>query len=93
MQQTVRRIQEITQDLPIHKVRQRRGLFTNILSCVTGLASQEQLQSVCDVLQRIETGVSRRRGTAVETGFGTTTQGDIPANLQSGRRCILVRIW
>jgi len=57
MQQTVRRIHEITQDLPIHKVRQRRGLFTNILSCVTGLASQEQLQSVRDVLERIETGV------------------------------------
>ena len=57
MQQTVRRIHEITQDLPIHKVRQRRGLFTNILSRVTGLASQEQLQSVRDVLERIETGV------------------------------------
>jgi len=59
MQQTVRRIHEITRDLPIHKVRQRRGLFTNILSRVTGLASQDQLQSVRDVLERIERGVYR----------------------------------
>ena len=59
MQQTVRRIHEVTQDLPIYKVRQLRGLFTNILSRVTGMASQDQLQSVRDVLEKIERGVYR----------------------------------
>jgi len=59
MQQTVRRIHEVTQDLPIYKVRQLRGLFANILSRVTGMASQDQLQSVRDVLERIERGVYR----------------------------------
>jgi len=57
VQNTVRRIHEVVADLPKGKRRQRRGIFTNFLSSVTGLATKDQVNSLKTILERVEVGI------------------------------------
>lgn len=58
IQTEVRRLHELVLDLPTETLgRRRRGFFSDILAEVTGLASQDQLQSVRAILERIEGGI------------------------------------
>ena len=59
LQHQVRRVHEVVFDLPLNVRRGRRGFLTDVLSKVTGLASQDQLQAVRDILEQIETGIYR----------------------------------
>ena len=54
---TVGRIHEIAMDLPSGSARSSRGIFTNMLSWLTGLATQEQVQAVQQVQLRVVEGV------------------------------------
>ena len=40
-------------------MRQKRGIFTNFLSSVTGLASKDQLQSLREVVERVEVEIHK----------------------------------
>jgi len=44
-------------DLPKGKQRQRRGMFTNFLSSVTGLATKDHVNSLKTILERVEVGI------------------------------------
>jgi len=49
-------IHDIFHDLPIRRVT-KRGFLTNALAKLTGLATQDQLYSLTDFLQKIEQGL------------------------------------
>jgi len=53
----VKHMHNVLLDLPTGKQRERRGIFTNFLSSVTGLASKDQLNSLKQILERVETGI------------------------------------
>jgi len=57
IQDSLRRIHEVVIDLPTQSTRTSRGFLTDALAKVTGLASYDQLQGVCDILERIEGGI------------------------------------
>ena len=58
LQRQVRRIHEVVLDLPIgNRNRVSRGILTDVLARVTGLASQDDLREVKRILEQIETGV------------------------------------
>ena len=59
LQRLVTRIHDVLLDLPTGERRNRRGFLTDVLSKITGLASQDQLQAVRDILERIEGGIQR----------------------------------
>jgi len=76
VQTTVKHVHEVAVDLPAGKMRQKRGIFTNFLSSVTGLATKDQLQSLREVLERVEVGIHK----SVEM-FGKGSQ-DLVASFQ-----------
>ena len=58
LQHQIRRIDEVVVDLPIEdRDRLRCGVLTDILARATGLASQDDLRGVQQILEKIETGV------------------------------------
>jgi len=58
VQHQVRRVYEVIQDLPIRqRTRTARGVLTDILSRDTGLASQDDLKGVENILEQIQKGV------------------------------------
>ena len=57
VQHQIRHIHELVRDLPIDMAdRSKRGLLTQALSRITGLASQTDVQAVMHVLEQIEKG-------------------------------------
>jgi len=57
VQTSLRRIHEVVTDLPTQSTRTSRGFLTDALAKITDLASYDQLQGVCDILERIEGGM------------------------------------
>ena len=58
VQDQVRRVYEVIQDLPIRqRTRTARGVLTDILSRATGIASQDDLKGVENILKQIQKGV------------------------------------
>jgi len=50
-------IQRMVHDMPRSTDRTRRGIMANMLSWITGLATQEQVHSVRQILRRVESGI------------------------------------
>jgi len=59
VQNQIRRTFQVIKDLPPRRRRGRRGWGARLLSSITGLASEEELAAVVDILQRVEVGVQQ----------------------------------
>ena len=60
VQDQLRHTFQVIKDLPSRRwARSRRGWGTRLLSSITGLASEEQLGAVAEILQNIEAGVQQ----------------------------------
>lgn len=57
LQTQLQHINDVIEDLPREERRTRRGFLTSMLSGITGLATQDQLDSVIQLLERIESGI------------------------------------
>ena len=57
VQMLLKHVNEVIEDLPLAGQRTRRGLGASILSRITGLATEEDLESVINLLERIEQGI------------------------------------
>jgi len=58
VQSMVRRIHDVVLDMPIEsRGRVTRGVFTNLLSRITGLASQDDVRAVFNIVVQMEQGV------------------------------------
>ena len=58
LQRQVRRIHELVIDLPVSDdARAKRGFFSDILSKITGLATEDELSALTNVLEQVETGI------------------------------------
>jgi len=57
VQTQLQHVNDAIEDLPLEERRTRRGFLTSMLSGITGLATQDQLDSVIQLLERIELGI------------------------------------
>jgi len=59
LQKHIRYIHETVMDLPIgiQRTRGKRGFFTDAISKITGLATKDELSSVTEMFQEIQTGI------------------------------------
>ena len=57
VQTLLNHVNEVIEDLPLEGQHKRRGLGASILSRITGLATEEDLEAVTNLLERIEQGI------------------------------------